>query len=207
MLSKHQITLNASLISAALCFWDSTSNSFAFGPGPMTPTILDMEALFGFRPHGLSINALTYFEMKNRKVMVPMRASASEIMRLKMYSGFVMTYQGMDDPNQEHMMFLLFWLNKFVFPQANEVVRTEFMHLAEALHNESDLATGPFMLASLYHCLHRITVDSFNLNVCSPIWMLQMWLEWYFPELGSAGSESLEPSICESSVWACSGHS
>ncbi|CAB4317106.1 unnamed protein product [Prunus armeniaca] len=123
MLSKHHITLNPSLIGTALCFWDSTSNSFAFGPGPMTPPILDMAALFGFRPHDLSIDALADFEMKNRKVRVPMRASASEIMRLKTYSGLVMTYQGMDDPDQEHMIVLLFWLNKFIFPHADEGVR------------------------------------------------------------------------------------
>ncbi|CAB4268890.1 unnamed protein product [Prunus armeniaca] len=197
MLSKHQVTLNPSLISAALCFWDSTSNSFAFGPGPMTPTVLDVAALFGFRPHGLSIDAVSDFKLKNRKVRVPMKARASEIMHLRTYSGFVMTYQGVDDPDQEHMMFLLFWLNKFIFPHADEGVRTEFMYLAEALHNKSDLATGPFMLASLYHCLYRITVDPFDLNVCGPIWMLQMWLEWYFPELGSAGLEFLEEDVQE----------
>ncbi|KAH0972061.1 hypothetical protein GBA52_024217 [Prunus armeniaca] len=120
-------------------------------------------------------------------------------MHLKTYSGLVMTYQGMDDPDQEHMIVLLFWLNKFIFPHADEGVRTEFMHLAEALHNESDLAIEPFMLALLYH---RITVDPFNLNVCGPIWMLQIWLEWYFPELGSAGSESLEDDVQEGDAFA-----
>ncbi|CAL8116191.1 unnamed protein product [Prunus armeniaca] len=140
MLSKHQIALNPSLI----------------GHGPMTPIVLDMAAFFGFRPHGLSIDAQEDYDMKNRKVGVPIRAYASEIMHLKAYLGFVMTYQ------------------------------------AEALHNESDLATAPFMLALLYHCLHQISINPFNLDVCGPIWMLQIWLEWYFPELGSMGSESLE---------------
>lgn len=91
MLSKHQIVLNPSLIGAALCFWDSTLNSFAFGLGPMTPTILDMAALFGFRPHGLSIDVLADYEMKNRMIAVPVRASASEIMSLKTCFVFVMT--------------------------------------------------------------------------------------------------------------------
>ncbi|PQQ19013.1 uncharacterized protein Pyn_14953 [Prunus yedoensis var. nudiflora] len=59
------------------------------------------------------------------------------------------------------------------------------MHLAEALHNESGLATGPFMLASLYHCLYQITVNPLNLAVCGPVWMAQILLEWYFPELGT----------------------
>ncbi|CAL8115533.1 unnamed protein product [Prunus armeniaca] len=169
MLSKHQVVLNPSLIGAALCFWDSTSNSFAFGLKPMTPTILHMTALFGLKPHGLSIDVLVDYEMKNRKIGVPMRASASKIMRLKTYSGLVMTYQGMADQDQEHMMFLIFWLNKFIFLHAEEGVKTEYLHLAEALHNESNLVTAPFMLASLYHCLHQITISAFNLNVCGPI--------------------------------------
>lgn len=56
MLSRHQIELNAPLLSAALCYWDNTSNTFAFGPSPMTPTILDMVALFGFRPCEMSVD-------------------------------------------------------------------------------------------------------------------------------------------------------
>lgn len=71
----------------------------------------------------------------------------------------------MTDQDQEHMMFLLFWLNKFIFPHANEGVKTEYIHLAEALHNETNLATTPFILASLY----EITINPFNLNVCSPV--------------------------------------
>ncbi|CAB4298958.1 unnamed protein product [Prunus armeniaca] len=67
------------------------------GHGPMTPIVLDMAAFFGFRPHGLSIDAQEDYDMKNRKVGVPIRAYASEIMHLKAYLGFVMTYQGMAD--------------------------------------------------------------------------------------------------------------
>ncbi|KAI5337955.1 hypothetical protein L3X38_017226 [Prunus dulcis] len=74
-----------------------------------------------------------------------MRASKSEIMRLRTYSGFVMMYQGMIDRDQEHMMFLLFWLNKFIFPHADE--------------------------------------------------MVQIWLEWYFPELGNEELEYLEDDV------------
>lgn len=192
---RNTIDLNPSLISAALYLWDSTSNTFAFGPEPMTPTILDMAALFGFRPWGSSINVLGDYEMRNRKVVVLMRASKSEIMRLRTYSGFVMMYQGMLDRDQEHMTFLLFWLNKFIFPHADEVVKTEYMHLAEALHNEMRQGTSLFMLASLYHCLYHITIRPFNLNVCGPVWMVQIWLEWYFPELGNEELEYLEDDV------------
>ncbi|KAI5351262.1 hypothetical protein L3X38_004153 [Prunus dulcis] len=107
LLDKHQIDLNPSLLGASLCFWDSTSNTFAFGTGPMSPTLLDMAAPFGFRPWGMSIDVLGDYEMRNRKVGVPMRASKTEILCLRTYFGFMMMYQGMNDRDQEHMMFLL----------------------------------------------------------------------------------------------------
>ncbi|BFG25200.1 hypothetical protein CerSpe_114740 [Prunus speciosa] len=111
LLSKNRIDLNPSLLGAALCFWDNTLNTFSFGPGPMTPTILDMAALFGFKPWGGNIDVLGDYEVENRKVKVSMKASKTEILRLKTYSGFMMSFQGMADREQEHMMFLLFWLN------------------------------------------------------------------------------------------------
>lgn len=49
-----------------------------------------------------------------------MKATRIEIVRLRTYFGYAMTYQGMADRDQEHMMFLFFWLNKFIFPNANK---------------------------------------------------------------------------------------
>lgn len=74
-------------------------------------------------------------------------------------------------------------------------MKLEYTHLVEALHNEIGVATCPFMLASLYHYLHQITINSLNLNVCGPIWMSQMLLEWYFPELGNDALEFLEDDV------------
>ncbi|CAB4289217.1 unnamed protein product [Prunus armeniaca] len=104
-----------------------------------------------------------------------------------------MTYQGVIDRDQEHMTFLPFWLNKFIFPHADGAVKPEYMHLAEALHNETGLATGPFMLASLYHCLYQITINPLNLAICGHIWMAQIWLE--FPELENEKLEYLEDEV------------
>ncbi|CAL2247044.1 unnamed protein product [Prunus armeniaca] len=139
MLSKHQIDLNARL--------------------------LDMAALFGFKPCGMSIDVLGDYELKNCRIETLMKAIRIEI------------------------------LNKFIFPNADEGVTLEYMHLAEALHNEMGVATCPFILASLYHCLHQITINPLNLNVCGPIWMSQMWLEWYFLELGNDALEFLEDDV------------
>ncbi|CAL9000962.1 unnamed protein product, partial [Prunus brigantina] len=43
---------DAILLVAALCFWNSASNTFNFRLGPMTPTLLDMAQIFGFITHG-----------------------------------------------------------------------------------------------------------------------------------------------------------
>ncbi|CAB4273079.1 unnamed protein product [Prunus armeniaca] len=135
LLSKNWIDLNNSLLGAAFCFWDSTSNTFSFGPGPMALALLDMVAFFGFRPWGMNIDVLGDYEMRNCKVWTPIKASKIEIVRLRTYSVFMMTYQGMADRDQEHMMFLLFWLNKFIFPHTDGGVKSEYMRLAEAFHN------------------------------------------------------------------------
>ncbi|PQQ13552.1 formin-like protein 14 [Prunus yedoensis var. nudiflora] len=69
----------------------------------------------------------------------------------------------MVDKEKEHMTLLLLWLNQFIFPNPEGFVQHEYVHLAEALHNE-DVATCPFILPSLYHCLHQITTKSMDLN-------------------------------------------
>ncbi|CAB4298498.1 unnamed protein product [Prunus armeniaca] len=179
---------------------DNTSNTFAFGPGPMTPTLfkesnLDMATLFDFRPCGMSMDILGDDESKNSKVATPMKATRMKIMCLRTYSRYVMTYQGIAGEDQEHMMFLLFWLNEFIFPKAEEEVKPEYMHLAEALNNEVGVATRPFMLAFPYHCLHQITINLLDLNVHGSVWMAQIWLECYFPELGNEELNFLEDNI------------
>lgn len=80
------------------------------------------------------------------------------------------------------MMLLLFWLNKFIIPNPEGFIQHEYVYLAEDLHNDDDVATGLFILASLFHCLHQITTKLMDLNVYGPLWMIQIWLQWYFPE-------------------------
>lgn len=49
----------------------------------------------------------------------------------------------MMDKEQEYLMFLLFRLNRFIFPNFEGFVQQEYVHRAESLHNEDDVATGP----------------------------------------------------------------
>lgn len=84
----------------------------------MTLTLLDMSAFFSFRPFRTSVDALGDYEHKNRKAVTPMTTTRTEIIHVRKYDGYVQRYQGMVHKNQEHMMFLFFWLNKCIFLNA-----------------------------------------------------------------------------------------
>ncbi|CAL2238241.1 unnamed protein product [Prunus armeniaca] len=68
LLFKQSINRDESLLAAALCFWNSGSNTFDFRVGPMAPTLLDMAQIFGFRPHGHPVDAVSdYHRKKNQE--------------------------------------------------------------------------------------------------------------------------------------------
>ncbi|CAL8168355.1 unnamed protein product [Prunus armeniaca] len=82
------------------------------------------------------------------------------------------------------MMFLLYWLNKFIFPNRSSAVLLEYKHLAEALHNHTDVGLGPRVLAHLFKNLHTATLENpLNLSAPGAFWMIQIWLQVYFQKL------------------------
>ncbi|BFG30562.1 hypothetical protein CerSpe_168360 [Prunus speciosa] len=97
MLSKKGIILNVLMLSVAVCYWNSASNTFDFGLGPMTPAILDMASLFGFRPHGVSVDVLEDNERKGCEVKTAILATKTEILRKRKYPVFMQSYQNMVD--------------------------------------------------------------------------------------------------------------
>ena len=102
---------------------------------------------------------------------------------------------------QEHMYFLLYWLNKFVFPNKSKGMKVEWIPLVEALHNFDDVATGPFLLAHFYRLLFEMTQDTpFETNLNGPTWMIQLWLQWYFPEFWAANLEFPE-GVAPAESW------
>lgn len=82
------------------------------------------------------------------------------------------------------MLFLLYWLNRFVFPNRSLATLLEYRHLAEALHNHTDVGLGSIVLAHLYKNLHTATLENpLNLSTLSAFWMIQVCMQVYFPEL------------------------
>ncbi|CAL2259958.1 unnamed protein product [Prunus armeniaca] len=58
------------------------------------------------------------------------------------------------------MLFVLYWLNRFIFPNRSSAVLLEYRHLAEALDNHTDVGLGPTVLAHLYKNLHTATLEN-----------------------------------------------
>ncbi|BBH05389.1 autoinhibited Ca2+-ATPase 11 [Prunus dulcis] len=141
LLSKQSINRDENLLAAALCFWNSASNTFDFRVGPMAPTLLDMAQIFGFRPHGRPVDAVgDYHRRKNQeKVTTPFTISPATINQNCSFSNYLKRFGTEKDKDQQHMLFLLYWLNRFVFPNRSSAVLLEYRHLAEALHNHTDV--------------------------------------------------------------------
>ncbi|KAM1057554.1 hypothetical protein ACFX2A_031482 [Malus domestica] len=54
--STMEITMDKELLMAALSLWCSAANTMIFPFGHMTPTIIDISAIIGTSPSGISIN-------------------------------------------------------------------------------------------------------------------------------------------------------
>ncbi|KAL6280385.1 hypothetical protein ACE6H2_017266 [Prunus campanulata] len=186
LLSKQSITRDENLLAAALCFWNSASNTFDFRVGPMAPTLLDMAQIFEFRPHGRPVDAVgDYHRRKNQeKLAKPFTISPATINQNGSFSNYLRKFSTEKDKDQQHMLFLPYWLNRFVFPNRSSAVLLEYRHLAEALHNHTDVGLGPSVLAHLFKNLHTATLENpLNLTAPGSFWMIQIWLQVYFPEL------------------------
>ncbi|KAM1683109.1 hypothetical protein ACFXTN_031314 [Malus domestica] len=160
MLSKTTVVAKPELPNTVLLFWNSSTNTFDFRIGPMSPTILDMAQVFGLRPSDRIVD-VTYAP-HSCPIAESSGASASLFQleynyatfksyetSFKGFIPFVKKNFGADSSkanlNQEHMYFLLYWLNK---------------------HGEP-----------------------FETNLNGPIWMVQLWLKWYFLEFRAANLE------------------
>ncbi|CAL2259931.1 unnamed protein product [Prunus armeniaca] len=146
-LFDQPLVMDQSLLAAALCFWSSATNTMNFRFGKMTPTVLDMVALFGLSPLGVEVNAaLTAPEAEGSfKAAWPTVAklAGSKAKNMLNYSSFYSNF-GLEDSADddsiaplgevEHAAFLLYWLCKGTVniadtePLANALARAPRKH-------------------------------------------------------------------------------
>ncbi|KAM5586672.1 hypothetical protein ABKV19_005545 [Rosa sericea] len=199
--TEQEIQMDRPLLAASLCFWSSATNTINLPLGPMTPTLLDMAAIFGFRPNGVAVCATTKFptsfhtSLRPKAVKNDKKAKDEADVKAKQllnYSTFYATHAVDEEVTEnrrqppkphEHAAFLLYWLCKFVFCAKSNKCTFEFAGIAEALSAGMPLALGPFILARLYRTLRNVVVDNMNLDIGGPLWMFQVWVQTYFHQL------------------------
>ncbi|KAM2187879.1 hypothetical protein ACFX1R_031494 [Malus domestica] len=190
MLSKTTIIAKLELLVTSLLFWNLGTNTYDFRMGPMSPTVLDMAQVFELRPSGRIVD-VTQDWVPSSSSIAESSGSSTSFLRLEynsttfksygtFFKGFIPFVKenfgaasSHANKDQEHLYFLLYWLNKHVFPNKSKGMKVEWIPLVEALHNFDDVATCPFLLSHLYHLLFEMTRgEPFETNLNGPIWMI-----------------------------------
>ncbi|KAM2066609.1 hypothetical protein COP2_044332 [Malus domestica] len=135
MLSKTSVISKPELVTSALLFWNTGTNTFDFRMGPMSSTILDMAQVFGLRSSGRIVDVTqdwvpssTTGSSSSSTPFLPLSYNSATFKSygtsFKGFIPFVKENFGAGshraDKDQEHMYFLLYWLNKHIFPNKSK---------------------------------------------------------------------------------------
>ncbi|XP_055811595.1 uncharacterized protein LOC129881414 [Solanum dulcamara] len=176
-LSKHDLPMDKNLLYAALCYWSISTNSFHFRFGMMGPTVLDIVALTGLRPHGEDISVPLGMAKSARDF-----PEYGKIKECLTYCKFLDVSMGaMAVTEEEHISFLVMWLCRYLFCNSSITMIEQCTKLALVLSKGRKLALAPFVLSNLYHACTNIVTGGFD-DAWGPFWILQLWLQAYFPE-------------------------
>ncbi|CAL2277908.1 unnamed protein product [Prunus armeniaca] len=157
--------MDQSLLAATLSFWSSSTYTMNLRFDMMTPTVLDMAALFGLSPLGMEVNA----------ALVAPEAVGS-------FNAAWPTLTRLAGSKAKNKLNYSSFYNNF---GANKVT-LEFAHLADYLAQGGRLALGPFLLGHIYRTLHDVVTDGMKPKHGGPLWAFQFWLQAFFPELRGA---------------------
>ncbi|XP_059637842.1 uncharacterized protein LOC132279816 [Cornus florida] len=182
MFSKVKVSIDKPLLFSSLFFWSVSTNAFHFRCGMMSPTIQDVCFLTGLRPHGEEIHPLLF----NPHIAYdyPTKDAATGTRHISSYSHFLSVCKGTGPVTlTEHIAFLIYWLNKCMFRGPAGAITKDFTQVAIALASGQKLALAPLVLSHLYRAIHDFIAVNFATGA-GPLWLLQFWLQAYFPELG-----------------------
>jgi hypothetical protein len=143
-LSREGTRYHIEMLSAALHFWESSTNTFHFKAGMMTPTLFDVAAIAGLKPTGPTYDP-TYVSEHftfDYKILT--------------FSGFLKEHYNTDSVDVsdiEHIAFLTYWLSHFVFCTGSIQVVKRLVPMAIQIHEGKQFSLGKIILASLYDSL------------------------------------------------------
>ncbi|KAB2603111.1 F-box protein [Pyrus ussuriensis x Pyrus communis] len=161
-LSTFEINMDRELLTAALSFWCSATNTMVLPFGPIGPTMLDITAILGTSHFGLLIDT----NLSRYQFDLDLKAVFDDC-AIK-----VLTKKDQKLPKED-----VDKLHKNFFNYS-----TLINHFA-ALASDHVLALSPAILANLNWCLAEASVGKINLHQNGPLWVFQLWLQVYFSTL------------------------
>ncbi|XP_071907005.1 uncharacterized protein [Coffea arabica] len=189
MISCNVPAIDKPLLFSSLLFWDCSTNTFHLTCGAMTPTVLDISAILGLPPvdfnldvHQRLLEMYAEFDQSHGLFSSPKWNSS-----IRAYSSFLKDFKGKDGSpvtDEEHLAFLVYWLNKIIFCSPDNKISKELQKVAFALHAGISVNIPVLVLSHLYRGIYELISKQFK-AAGGPLWILQLWLKSYFPELGS----------------------
>jgi hypothetical protein len=146
-LSLSPLDKNENLLKTIGYFWSDALNYFLFGHSPMTPTLMDVVMIIGLDIASPSPSAYSLPE-------VPFRLSSkSECINWCAYLNQHVKIKG-PMTEREHMAFLNFWLEHFIFCGPSLAPTKNFLSLAYELAKGVTVGLGKLFLGEVYRYLH-----------------------------------------------------
>ena len=181
-LSTQEIFLDKGLFYAAAQFWSTRTNSFHFPCGMMSPTIQEICMITGLPAHGK--DADPFLELTEPPFEYPDDSKDRSYIAFPAY--YACTTGKVSD--REHIAFLIYWLNRYLFCVSSYSVTMDFTPLARALALDETYAMAPFVLAYLYRGMYHMLSKEFTFG-CGPLWILMIWLWVYFPKFAPTSNK------------------
>ncbi|KAL5130511.1 hypothetical protein HKD37_12G033556 [Glycine soja] len=167
------------MLIAAMHFFESSTNTFQFKCGMMTPTLLDVAALTGLRPSGET------YDPTNSSDNIKL------VYKENTFSKYIAEHKGPVEEevsDEEHVAFLTLWLSHYVFCTKSLQVAKRFIPMALQIHEGQNFGFGFLLLAVLYESLGEAcddlkkSKDGSSFLVSGPMWLLQLWLNATFEQ-------------------------
>ena len=168
-LSLSKMFINESVLISASFFWSDAMNAFQFGHGLMTPTLLDVLMLSGLNISA-SDRSFTFLDKASFKIETRSIGGWKGYINRNMKTGSVSV--------REHTTFLNMWLEKFIFYGKAVGPTNNALKMAETLATGNLIPLSKYLLGSVYHLLHQVSVRLRNdqpiSNLGGPWWFIQL---------------------------------
>ena len=165
--SKAPIKPDMHLITALISFWSTTSNTFVFSEGFLSPTLMDVSAMLSLPIEGIPI----HHGMKCKQhstIDIDTKGTALG------YTRFMQTYKKHSTEAitfEEETCFYLFWLFKFLINSSSKRIVTYYLPIAMALDNKHKLALAPFFLSFVHRSMFLFTTEPKD-SIGRPLWFI-----------------------------------